>query len=333
MEEYKELIVRYLSNNTSPAENQQLLEWVKYSPDNREYFINYCNTWNNVGLLDVESRYKKDVAFKKFVSEINKDISKKHPKEISLVVEHASKSSKLYYLIGAVAAVFIAVIGILFLHQGNDSLNNIVAANTEAKTITLDDGTVVKLSSKTTIEYADEFNENRHIAIKGKAFFEVAKDSLHPFVIEAGVSKIQVLGTSFEVTTFEDSTVVKVNTGRVRVADISGNDFVDITIGQIAVCNGSLNMINTRNNSDVNYFSKETGLLVFDNSEMCQVAKDLERHYEQRFSFEDESLEKCKLSAKYDNMKLEDVQQLLEATFGLKIKKINGIYVISGRGC
>lgn len=71
--------------------------------------------------------------------------------------------------------------------------------------ISLSDGTVITLNSATTLKYPDRFNGlTREVYLDGEAYFDVAKDSLHPFIIHTNKMNIRVLGTSFNVKSYNN---------------------------------------------------------------------------------------------------------------------------------
>ena len=71
--------------------------------------------------------------------------------------------------------------------------------------LTLSDGTVVHLNSETVLSYPVRFaGDTREVELHGEAYFEVAKDAAHPFVVEVCDSKIQVLGTGFNVRSYSE---------------------------------------------------------------------------------------------------------------------------------
>ena len=78
--------------------------------------------------------------------------------------------------------------------------------------ITLPDGTTVKLNANTRIEYPQHFSAGtREVRLSGEAFFEVTKDTLHPFRIETINAAVEVLGTSFNVSAYPGAERVEVN--------------------------------------------------------------------------------------------------------------------------
>jgi transmembrane sensor len=70
----------------------------------------------------------------------------------------------------------------------------------ETRIVPLDDGSVVTLNTDSKIEvgYTDE---RRGITlVKGEALFDVAKNKLRPFIVDAGGATVRAVGTSFSVT-------------------------------------------------------------------------------------------------------------------------------------
>ncbi len=72
--------------------------------------------------------------------------------------------------------------------------------------VTLSDGTQVQLNGNSRIEYPVIFSrKQRNVKLSGEAFFEVKHDERHPFIVETFASKVEVLGTRFNVYADEAS--------------------------------------------------------------------------------------------------------------------------------
>src|SRR5690606_26026261 len=86
-------------------------------------------------------------------------------------------------------------------------------------TIFLSDGSEVELEPGSMISYPRKFTTgNRVVRLEGRAFFDVAKDSLNPFLVNTKSVNVKVLGTSFKVSSFENEPAeVSVVTGKVEV--------------------------------------------------------------------------------------------------------------------
>lgn len=76
--------------------------------------------------------------------------------------------------------------------------------------VVLPDGTKIYLNAGSSLRYPDHFTgDNREVYITGEAYFEVAPDSLHPFIVHASDVAIRVLGTSFNVNAYPDGTWIR----------------------------------------------------------------------------------------------------------------------------
>lgn len=74
-------------------------------------------------------------------------------------------------------------------------------------TLMLSDGTKITANSNTTVVYPKQFTgSQREVSIKGEAFFEVAHDKQHPFIVHAQGLSVRVLGTKFNVCNYNGTT-------------------------------------------------------------------------------------------------------------------------------
>ncbi len=86
----------------------------------------------------------------------------------------------------------------------------------EVRRIALSDGSLAEINTDSRIAVAME-PTRRTVALKeGEAWFEVAKDAVRPFVVEAGEVRVQALGTAFSVRRFDDHVEVVVTEGLVE---------------------------------------------------------------------------------------------------------------------
>ena len=86
--------------------------------------------------------------------------------------------------------------------------------------IQLPDGSVVRLNSSSSLTYDKNFGKNlREVNLTGEAFFDVTKDSSHPFLIHTKVIDIKVLGTAFNVRSYPNdaNTETSLIRGKVEV--------------------------------------------------------------------------------------------------------------------
>lgn len=92
---------------------------------------------------------------------------------------------------------------------GRSSINTLTTHRGEqAPAVTLPDGTKVWLNAASTLRFPSSFDGTaREVSLSGEAYFEVAKDATHPFVVSTDVDKVEVLGTHFDVMAYPDEPV------------------------------------------------------------------------------------------------------------------------------
>ncbi|MHA4740966.1 FecR family protein [Dyadobacter sp. MSC1_007] len=139
----------------------------------------------------------------------------------------------------AAAASVLVVAGLVWNYppQSGSYLNTFVSAladdqegfevkNTSKKPqrLTLDDGSEVILQPNSRINYPEHFGEQKRVVyLHGEAFFNVKRDVTKPFIVSTENLATQVLGTSFNVKSYDGagSIEVQVATGRVSVYETS----------------------------------------------------------------------------------------------------------------
>jgi hypothetical protein len=72
--------------------------------------------------------------------------------------------------------------------------------------VVLADGTKVWLNAASQLKYPADFKnlKQRKVELTGEAYFEVAKDPAHPFIVQTDDQQISVLGTHFNVNAYHD---------------------------------------------------------------------------------------------------------------------------------
>lgn len=125
----------------------------------------------------------------------------------------------------SVAASFILILFISFFQSYSYFLpeyeNSLITQLKPIKQLDLPDGSKLAIDAKTTLNI-EFYNDKRSLTLlNGQAMFKVQKDKERPFIITAGRTKIEVIGTLFEVRNIEGKTTVKVEEGIVKVSHIN----------------------------------------------------------------------------------------------------------------
>ncbi|WP_268223267.1 FecR family protein [Sinomicrobium oceani] len=126
------------------------------------------------------------------------------------------------WLVAASLLILLSV-GSLFYHfdfSGNEEWTIINNIRDTVKKIELNDGTEIWLKPGSSIRYTSTFGDReRHIKLRGEAYFDVARDTARPFRVQTGNITTKVLGTMFNIKAyeFEEKIQIVLTEGSVQV--------------------------------------------------------------------------------------------------------------------
>jgi ferric-dicitrate binding protein FerR (iron transport regulator) len=219
--------------------------------------------------------------------------------------------------------------------------------------IELPDGTMVWLNADSKVIYDENFRGDfREVNLEGEAFFDVVKDNSHPFIIHTKAIDIKVLGTAFNVRSYqnENNTETALFRGSVEITfrDEPDKKIILKPNEKIKIPNKATEV--TQKNDTVSISEKEDmdaltitlskvhfqgkdssaldvlwikNKLVFDAETLELVAKKIERWYDVKVVIENDDLRNVAYSAIFDNENIEQVMEALRITgdFRYKIDK------------
>ena len=189
--------------------------------------------------------------------------------------------------------------------------NTLNTARGEAYSIVLADGTKVWLNSGSSIKFPVTFNDNeRKVEITGELYFEVAKNAGRPFKVNiAGKGEVEVLGTHFNVSAYEDETAIKTTLleGLVRV-----NNSVILKPGQQVIAAGA---ITVDSNVDIEKIvAWKENVFLFSADNIQTVMKQIERWYDVEIEFKGEVSDRHFTGIISRNNKVSEVLKMLQGT-------------------
>jgi ferric-dicitrate binding protein FerR (iron transport regulator) len=179
---------------------------------------------------------------------------------------------------GATAAVLcICIISVLFIWKQKAEHANLLTMSNEdgAPTMvsTLEDGSVVYLSARTSLQYPDRFTDDkREVSLQGNAFFDIIRNPDKPFIIGTKQVVIEVLGTSFNVKSPDDAAFsLSVRHGEVRVTSKTNGQTVNVIAGETALLQSrSLQKVKT---TDTAQFKSHLKRMHFKDQRLADVVK------------------------------------------------------------
>jgi len=145
--------------------------------------------------------------------------------------------------------------------------------------VVLPDGTKVWLNAASSITYPANFAnlKDRKVQLSGEAYFEVAKDKQHPFIVKTDQQQVEVLGTHFNVNSYGDEKATKTTLleGSVKVSNGAGQKVL-LPGQQSQVASNKLLVGNADLAATVAW---KNGDFVFDEEDFSSVLRQLERWY------------------------------------------------------
>ncbi|KAA2239739.1 FecR family protein [Chitinophaga agrisoli] len=183
-------------------------------------------------------------------------------------------------------------------------------------TIILSDGTEIMLNSASTLQFPSAFTGNtREVTIQGEAFLKVALQAGKPFLVHLPGNTVQVLGTSFNVNTYDSAQVkIALVSGKVKVR--TAKDSTVLKPGFEAV--SGLQGVQTAPFDEEEVLSWQKGVYDFYNVPFSEAAKVISRWYGIDFVIDNPALNNRLFSGAINrNKPIQVFLQNMKATNGL----------------
>lgn len=226
------------------------------------------------------------------------------------------------YLAGAAAAVLVLIgVGALFIVERNTpDWVAVTTAGGQVKDVYLPDSTLISLAENSSVRYnANVYGKERRVVeMNGKAFFQVKRDEARPFSVHTALTKVTVLGTSFQVNEQCTSTKVNVMTGKVCFAAGNENDKVILTAGMSAQYSIDKKEIIMLTEEETNVLSWRTGQLRFNNTPLDKVITDLNTYYQIKIVNRTKTTD-AKLTATFNQLPLDEVLMVINQTLDVRL--------------
>lgn len=307
-----------------------------YTKDDAEFLIDYLmkgrpfpelsqemdDVWDSLELIeapvDKQKEYLEEA--QKLLYTLN---NKPKGKKVSL--------KRILSYAAALAIIAVSAWGIyMSRHSSADVLYTEVRVdNGVHKDVTLPDGTQVMLNAGSYIKYPQKFRGDiRNIEIDGEAFFEVVRDETKPFVVYTDKASVKVLGTSFNVKSYnsDKQLTVSVKSGKVQVdtdeamTRLIANEqlILDKTTGEFQ-----------KRNEDVKFATAWiSGGLYFNKTPIQNVVQELERMYNCKIKFQEGNTYDEYIYGEHDNKSLEAVLKSIQYSTNIKYRKEGNLIIL-----
>ncbi len=311
-------LIKFIKGEVSFDEKKSIIDWIRKDPEHQKQF-NTLKANHIASTLDSSQSVDVDVQYQRFLS---------------------TKSKKKRYYYTAIAASILIPFMMWYTYTSFPNSKLIVTttdffnfdttvattAHGDHKTIVLPDGSSVILNANSSLKYPIKFTDSiRKVTLIGEAFFDIKKNVNKPFIVNTEKLKIKVLGTSFNVKSYpkDDKIETTLVTGKVEVHQEKIKNPIILKPSQRAVFDKKKINIQVDHVDSKTIVAWQDGRLIFDRTPLKQVILDLNRKYNVEFIIESESLLQYKYTGEFDNLKLEEVLELLKISSPINYKYKN----------
>jgi transmembrane sensor len=269
-------------------------------------------------------------------TDFNPDVAKALAKvSTEIYFSPKGKTVKFFPVLLKVASVILIFIGIWWLMNqyiaSRQDSNYITVTTTDSTQIevTLPDSSHIWLNSSSTIKYPKKFGKARDVNLEGEAYFEIAHDTKHPFIVNTSNTQTKVLGTKFDIRSYisEKQDVLIVTDGKVSFGGIEKEQQLFI-IGQVGAFSVLTGELSKTENTNPNFLAWQTHQFYFNDNSLESVFKALSEVYCFKYNFEINSLKDRRLTARFSKRPLDEIIKTIAVSSDISVVLQNGIYLI-----
>lgn len=345
-----ELLSRKLSGEATPEELLELHALLSADPEAAERYKILDQFWEK---QDDSFRPAVEEGLQKLLSGLGLSSSAGivNLRKRAAIVDLPKRKSRLKSIppwLRGIAVMLVLLVGlaILLIHRPAATNTQVLASLLLEKhnskgtksTIQLTDGSKIWLNADSKIKYPEVFSgPTREIYLNGEAFFEVAKNPSHPFIIHLANGTVQVLGTSFNIRAYDNEMTVEtsVTTGRVAFIPKYRNtrkkqDTVYLAPDHKARYTFTKEELSESLTSAMEDKAWTEGKLIFKSMTMEEIGIELERNFGKKVVFLDEAPKAFILTGSFRNNTLEEIMYYLSKTKNFQYKITNTELLIAG---
>jgi ferric-dicitrate binding protein FerR (iron transport regulator) len=284
--DYKNKIKDFYEGKLNQEEVREFLMFLESAEAEKELNREIIQLWVS-DLKNEQIQWDQQKLWQKIISKRKEDSEKQIKKKPVLRKLDSSTWTKV-----AAAVLIFGLVAFYFLeNRVNQNVQEsplveqqfITKSNAKGKKtkIVLEDGSEVYLNSESSIRYPNDFKENRNISLEGEAYFRVAKDSIHPFTVDAKGVLTTALGTSFNISTFHSDEMVTVTllTGKVKLNQEGKDGFIELNPGEESFLSSIIPVLEKYQVSGMDKILWTKGILKFQEASLFEMKEILERWY------------------------------------------------------
>lgn len=345
------LIIEFLTGSVSAADLQKLNQVLQADPENRRHFHAVRNAWISSGkpVSDIELDLGWTAITKRLdTTETPKTVIQKRGFRFRLLPLAASW---LLFLAAGALITWLITQSDENTPEGQIVMSVPLGARSHVK---MPDGTGIWLNAGTTITYEPDYGKNtRTIELNGEAFFDVAKDKVHPFIVHTSSMDVHAVGTRFNVKAYADEKTVAATLEEgiidVKILDSRKRGPISLNENEKIILlknildeenytpNSEEKVFETDGNKPAEYEDKQVVSIIsnvntqlytswkddrwiIQGEELATLAPMFERRFNIRIIFGNESLKKYKFTGTIENETVDQLLDLLTLTAPIEYK-------------
>lgn len=315
------LLAKYFSGEASAKELSTLEDWLAQSEENQAYFDEMTAVFEK----SAQATPPRPADTEKAWSIIERHMQGNSSEQNSYSTGRRAKIPS-YMQVAAVALILIATSVFFFLQK--DSPSVYIVANEETIQHTLPDSSIVVLSRNSSISYDKSYGEeNKLIALTGKASFNISDSSKDKLTIRAGETFIKDIGTEFTVDSYTDNSYISVSVvSGIVLFYTADNDGISIYEDET----GYYDKAGKQFSKQVGGRTVEHNHIVFDATPLNKVAERLSRQFNVSIVIKDNSIMTRQITVSFNsNDGIENILRIVAETLRLNLQYQNGKYLLS----
>lgn len=296
---------RKLTGSLTKDEEGELKEWLSTSEENQQGYQKIKSLWEE----PVESEEDPGYLYDRLKLRMQ-HASLKEPRVVRLMQWKIAVSILILLSIGLSTA--------LVLKEKRGYASMVLQTEKGQRSFAqLPDGSKVWLNADTKLTIGDFSEKQRNVSLSGEAQFEVAHDKNRPFQVSFNHLNVEVLGTTFNVRSYEDEEFVTVSLleGSVQLSDNNSHKNVILKPGQVALYNKNKESLIVNNDKNIeDNTSWRDGVLVFHSIPFHLLIQEIERSYNVTVNYKKNDFSNIHYTGSIDNLKITQVMQFLSYT-------------------
>jgi transmembrane sensor len=304
----------------SRADRAAFCEWLGRSPEHRESLTRMARMWSGVDEI-IEARIERAVTE-------NEDVKPHRAMGLGgalarLYPAHAAAA----FATAACALALAALVVVNGPFGGSEPAKAVYAsAIGEQKELTLDDGSLVRINTGSSIEVDFSPGERSVRLLEGEAWFDVVHNPKRPFVVYAGDGAVRAVGTSFAVRKRDSVVDVTVTEGRVVLSTIRREEGAEpspfplatLEAGHQASFDEQVESVDRLETEEIERrLSWREGFLRFDGEPLGDVVQEIGRYTTVSIEIEDDALRDLRVGGYFQTGDIDTMLEVLERSFGV----------------